>query len=82
MWGSDYNVSMMLGKAISLGKSFYWINEEDISSFSKTASKYKRHIIVENLMAVREAGMLSRLSSKDVEDIFCKNAEYVFDICG
>ena len=79
MWGSDYNVSMMLGKAISLGDSFYWINEEDVLSFSNGANIRPRHIIVENLMAVREACALAGLSAKNVEDVFYKNAEYVFN---
>ena len=79
MWGSDYNVSLMLGKAISLGDSFYWINEKDISSFSKSAAVRPRHIIVENLMAMREACTLMGLCAKAVEDVFYNNAVCVFN---
>ena len=82
LWGSDYNVSASIGKAISIGDGFYWINEEDISRFPEFDKIHSRHIIVENLMAVREASILSELSSNDVEDIFYNNACHVFDVVG
>lgn len=78
MWGSDYNVSMNLGKAISLGNSFYWIDEDDISVFSKKTKVYPRHIIIENLMAVREASIISELSSNAIENLFYNNASQLF----
>ena len=52
------------------------------SRFPKFDKIHSRHIIVENLMAVREASILSELSSKDVEDIFYNNACNIFDVVG
>lgn len=78
IWGSDYNVSMDLGKAIALGDSFYWINERNLLEFNKSADIHPRHIITENLMAVREAAIISSISKKDVEDMFYNNACQIF----
>ena len=74
MWGSDYNVSMLLGKAISFGDGFYWLCEKDITSIQERANIHPRHIIIENLMAIREASKLSDLSQNDIEDLFYNNA--------
>jgi len=79
MWGSDYNVSNLLGKAVSLGSGFYWINENDLSRFAENSVIHPRHVITENLMAVREACILSDLSPKDLDDLFYTNACRVFD---
>ena len=78
MWGSDYNVCTLLGKAISFGSGFYWILEEDIKRFSTANPLCPRHILLENLMAIREAAMLCDLSRKDVEDLFYYNADRLF----
>ena len=78
MWGSDYNVSTLLGKAISLGEGFYWIDEEDIERIKQKSIIRPRHIIVENLMAIREAGIICDLSASDVENLFYNNACKVF----
>jgi glutamate-1-semialdehyde 2,1-aminomutase len=75
-WGSDYNVSARLGKAISLGDGFYWINENDIKSFG--GGIRARHLIIENLMAVREACTLLGIKGKEVDDIFYDNAALIY----
>ena len=74
MWGSDYNVSMLLGKAISFGDGFYWLCEDDITRIQERTNIRPRHIIIENLMAMREATKLSDLSQNDIEDLFYNNA--------
>ena len=79
MWGSDYTVSQTLGKAISLGDGFYWINEKDLEGFAKNSDVRPRHVAIENLMAVREAAMLMDLTRKDVEDVFLGNACRIFE---
>ena len=77
-WGSDYNVSARPGKAISLGDGFYWINERDLSHFGNGSPIRARHIITENLMALREACLLLGLSAREVERIFYDNAVRIF----
>ena len=80
MWGSDYNVSMAKGKAISIGDSFYWINRKDIESFDSKTALHTWHVGTENLMAVRQACQLLDIKGKDVEDLFYNNATRLFDI--
>ena len=80
MWGSDYNVSMAEGKAISIGDSFYWINRKDIESFESKTTLHTWHVGTENLMAVRQACQLLDIKGKEVEDLFYNNAARLFDI--
>ena len=78
MWGSDYNVSMSSGKAISLGDNFYWITGKDIESFVSKTPMRTWHTGTENMMAVRQAAQLTDLSSADVEKLFYDNAARLF----
>ena len=78
MWGSDYPVCMDRGKAISMGDSFYWINKHDLANFQSKTTMSSYLVGLENLMAVRQACILSDLGSKEVEDIFYNNAKHLF----
>ena len=78
MWGSDYNVSLAEGKAISIADSFYWINERDIKNFSSKTTLHTWLVGTENMMAVRQACQLLDLGAKDIEDIFYNNAARLF----
>ena len=78
MWGSDYNVSMAEGKAISLGDNFYWINGNDLKNFVSKTPMRTWHTGTENMMATRQAAILTDLSSADVEKLFYGNAERIF----
>ena len=78
MWGSDYNVSMASGKAISLGDNFYWINGKDLASFVSKTPMRTWHTGTENLMAVRQAAIICDLTSSEIEDLFYNNAARLF----
>lgn len=78
MWGSDYSVSAMRGKAISLGDSFYWIYEQDLERFTSATKLSFGLVGTENLMAVRQACFMAGLCSADIEKIFYKNAIRLF----
>lgn len=80
MWGSDYPVCMDRGKAISMGDSFYWINKNDLANFQSKTTISSYLVGLENLIAVRQACILSDLSSKSVEDIFYNNAKRLFGL--
>lgn len=79
MWGSDFPICSKLGKAISIGSSFYWIYEDDkcFSSFDLPSGFWP--IGLENLMAVRQACIIAGLPAREVEDIFYNNASALFD---
>ena len=79
MWGSDYPIAQMRGKAISLGDGFYWLYEKDFDSFpgGKFFSDWC-FIGVENLMAVRQACLMAELTHQEIEKLFYHNARQLF----
>lgn len=79
MWGSDYPISMMRGKAISLADGFYWIYQRDLDHFSGKTPVHSWFIGTENLMAVRQACLLAELHETQVEDVFYHNAVRLFE---
>lgn len=79
MWGSDYPISMLRGKAISLADGFYWIYQRDLDQFSGKTPVHSWLIGTENLMAVRQACILAELHEGDIEDVFYSNAARLFD---
>lgn len=80
MWGTDYNICQLAGKAISIADQFYWINENDLASFAATSPTtfHSWLISTETLMAHRQACQILDLSRKDVEDLFYENANTLF----
>ena len=52
------------------------INENDIKSFG--GGIRARHLIIENLMAVREACTLLGIKGKEVDDIFYNSAALIY----
>ncbi len=80
MWGSDWPVTMLCGKGISLGESFYWIYKKDLESFSSATEFHPYLIGTENLMATREACILTNLNEDSVEKLFYSNAAKLFKI--
>lgn len=79
MWGSDYPISRLAGKAISLADSFYWINEADLARFAGPTGFHSWLVGTENLMALRQACRMLDLSPSDVEKLFWGNAARLFD---
>lgn len=78
MWGTDWPISTLAGKCISLGDTFYWIGENDLRSFKSSTALNSRLVGTESLMAVREACKLTGLSRTAIEDLFYNTAYNVF----
>ena len=78
MWGSDWPVTMSVGKAISIGDTFYWIGKNDFEHFNSKTEFHTWLVGTKNLMAVREACMLTNLNEDTVEDLFYNNAARLF----
>lgn len=74
LWGTDYPVSMLAGKAISIADTFYWIGENDLKNFSASTPLRSWHVGAEGLMAVRQAFILFGGTETDKEKFFYKNA--------
>ena len=79
LWGSDYPVSALCGKAISLADRFYWIYRQDLERFSAQMPDLHAWLIgTENLMAVRQACIMADIRADQVEDLFFRNARRLF----
>ena len=78
MWGSDWTVSRLAGKCISIADSFYWIGEKDLARMTGPTGFHSWLVGTENLMAARQAFQMLELSRVDAEKFFYKNAERVF----
>ncbi len=74
MWGTDHPVSMLAGKAVAIGDTFYWISQRDLQNFQSKTTLHSWHVGTEGLMATREACILSDASRSDIEDLFYNNA--------
>ena len=78
MWGSDYSCNMLRGKAISLADSFYWIYDSDIKQFLSKTRVNSWLIGTENLMATRQACIITNATKRDINNIFYNTANNVF----
>lgn len=78
MWGSDWTVSRLAGKCVSIADTFYWIGEKDLARMTGNTAFHSWLVGTENLMAVRQAAQMLELSRTDVEKFFYKNAERIF----
>ncbi len=71
MWGTDYPVALIEGKAISIADKFYWIEAKDLNINAW-------HVMTEGFMAMRQTAILADLNKTDIEDIFYNNADKLF----
>lgn len=78
MWGSDYPISRLAGKAISIADSFYWINDKDLERFAGPTQFHSWKVGTENLMATRQACLMLELKENDIEKLFYGNAAGLF----
>ena len=78
MWGSDYPISRLAGKAISIADSFYWITQQDLARFAGPTEFHSWLVGTENLMAVRQASLMLDMGASDIEKLFYKNAAGLF----
>jgi len=79
LWGSDFPVSMMRGKCISMADSFIWLDRPILEKLGTEQAACANLVGVESLNALAQACDLLNLSRKEVEDIFYNNA---IDILG
>ena len=80
MWGSDYPISRLAGKAISIADSFYWITQQDLARFAGPTQFHSWLVGTENLMALRQACLMLDLGRNDIEKLFYKNAMTLFGL--
>jgi len=82
LWGSDFPVSEMRGRAVSIGDGFFWLTEESLSG-EKLIADIAPNLVklyLESLHALQSACSLFGASSDDRKDIFSRNALDLFGI--
>lgn len=72
VWGSDYPISNIVGKAVSIADKFYWIDKSYNPEIAKEVEMIS--VFEENILAVRQAFNMLDLTKKDIEDIFYNNS--------
>jgi len=79
-WGTDYPVSMLRGKCISIGAEFLWLYKEQLAACGSKTNFNAYLVGVEALLAVRAACRVLNLDRQAVEDIFYNNAMEFFGL--
>ena len=82
LWGSDFPVSMLRGKCVSLADTFLWLYWQDLEKLDMPAAADANLVGVENLNALAQACGMLDLNHSETEDIFYNNAERLFGSYG
>ena len=72
MWGSDYNCTMLPGRAVSVGAWQDWLAGDNYEGPERAL------VATENIMAFYQAALLLDLDQTQINDIFWGNAETLF----
>lgn len=74
LWGSDFPVSQIRGKCVSVGDGFAWLMLDTVAWDKLSPACHPTLVGLESLRAVREAAEECSLNESDLQDIFCDNA--------
>jgi len=74
LWGSDFPVSEIRGRAATLGDGFVWLEPDTLDWHLVAHLGRPALVALESLRALREAADAFGLNRDDVQDIFCDNA--------
>ncbi|QDU51967.1 aminotransferase class III-fold pyridoxal phosphate-dependent enzyme [Gimesia panareensis] len=79
MFGTDFSVSELKGRCVSIGDGFLWLGEQNVNWETSTFAQPAR-VGLESLLALKQACHTLRLNDSDVERIFCTNARQLLGI--
>lgn len=79
MFGTDFSVSEIKGRCVSIGDGFLWLGEQNVSWNTSTFASPVR-VGLESLLALKQACHTMRLIDADVERIFSHNARTLLEI--
>jgi len=79
MWGSDYCIDRVRGRASSCGLGFAWIYNNDLPESVNIPNNL---VCLESLFAFYQASLMLDLSKAQVEDIFYNNAVRLLGLDG
>ena len=74
VWGSDFPVSEIRGKCVSVGDGFAWLDSDNVRWSRMSPACEPTLVGLESLRAIRQSVDEVGLNRADVEDLFCNNA--------
>ena len=74
LWGTDFPVSQLRGRCVTLGDGFVWLQEDTLRWDAALPPGPPIHVGLESLRALREAAERFGLDEEDLRDIFRDNA--------
>jgi glutamate-1-semialdehyde 2,1-aminomutase len=80
LFGSDYPVSLLRGKAIGVGSGFVWLSDDNFDWSAQSPRCEPASVGTELMRAMFGAMDEYGLNDADVEDIFAGNARRLFEI--
>lgn len=79
MYGSDFPVSELRGRAIGVGDGFYWLHDHNAQWDDWKHGRAQR-VGLESLLALQQACRTMHLNDSDIERIFSANARQMLGI--
>jgi glutamate-1-semialdehyde 2,1-aminomutase len=80
LWGSDFWISEMRGRAVTLGDGFVWLDERAIDPRTLSVGCHPVLVELESLRALQETARTVGLNREDIQDIFYDNAARLFGL--
>ncbi len=74
LWGSDFPVSEIRGRAVTVGDGFAWLQPDTVNWDRVSPECHPVLVGLESLRAVKQAADNFGLNEDDLQDIFCDNA--------
>lgn len=79
LYGSDFPVSELRGRSLSIGDGFYWLHDHN-ADWDGWPHASPQLVGIESLLALQQACRTQRLTDRDVEKIFCRNARQLLGL--
>jgi glutamate-1-semialdehyde 2,1-aminomutase len=79
MYGSDFPVSELRGRCISIGDGFYWLHDHN-AEWDGWLHAQPTLVGIESLLALRQACRTLKLIDSDIEKIFATNARQILGL--
>jgi len=82
LWGSDFPISQLRGRAVTVGSGFAWLQESTVDWKNPELGGSPEPLLIglESLRALKTASDEFGLNRSDMENIFCNNALKLLDI--
>lgn len=74
MFGSDFPLAQLRGRAVSAGDSYHWVYERDVPEHQRPVGGFTL-VGLESLLAIRDACRQMHVNDSDVQRIFRDNAK-------